>query len=224
MREKRFPGLTFPGYSPSLWEVKTAGIWSNRTDRWHLKSRAESSESGYSTQGMALPTVGRSSNLNIIKTIQMDMPTGQPDLGSPSLWPLFRRFNIVSSWQIKVNYHTYFQMGAFGPRDISARWPLYITSIVYNFGSCRNQYCSGHPPPQTKFLAHRFICPEGQRAGDKRQRRKIEDKGEREGNKGWGDGFLSGVGVGHKGPPLDRRQMWHITKWPLIKVQGEAPC
>jgi len=69
-----------------------------------------------------------------------------------------------------------------------------------------------NPSPQTKFLAHRFICPEGQRAGDKRQRRKIEDKGEREGNKGWGDGFLSGVGVGHKGPPLDRRQMWHITK------------
>ena len=69
--------------------------------------------------------------------------------------------------------------------------------------------------PQDQVLSTKeiYLPSEGQRARNKRQKQKIEDKGEREGNKGEGD-RLSVLGEGGSKDCLwvESRQTWHMGR------------
>ena len=64
------------------------------------------------------------------------------------------------------------------------------------------------------------FAPEGQRAGNKRQREEIEGEGEGKKNKGEGEGIF----FAPEGQRLERRQLWPIGKWQFIKGKRGNPC
>lgn len=72
----------------------------------------------------------------------------------------------------------------------------------------------------TKFSAQRdLFAPEGQRTGNKRQRREAEEQGEEEGNKGEGEGYLS-VGEVLTRLSLDREETG-VTHRPVSAYKGK---
>jgi len=79
------------------------------------------------------------------------------------------------------------------------------------------------PRPSSQHKGNLFV-PEGQRAGNKRQRQEIEDEGEGGRSQGrQGRNFCPGCGAKYC-LWIERKQTWPTGKWRLIKVKEETPC
>ena len=83
--------------------------------------------------------------------------------------------------------------------------------VIQNVNVVRNSICSGPPQSGSQHKGDSF-APEGQSAGDKRQRQEIGNEGEGDGNKGEGGGVFVSEGDCLW---IERRQMQHIGKWVL---------
>lgn len=134
IRETRLIGLTFPGCSPSLPEGP--GGRNLKQQSHHVRGQVHRTVNqcihastvsilyylAYPSQGLAPPMVGRSSHLSIVKTVHMSKPTvDASQIQAVSHFdPFPGDFTLCPVDNPGQPSPCYFQMGAFGPRDICA--------------------------------------------------------------------------------------------------------
>ena len=73
--------------------------------------------------------------------------------------------------------------------------------------ACISVHCVLDMPRPSSQHKGGLFAPEGQRAGNKRQRQEVRDEGEGDGNKGEGERYY----LKNKGLPLDREETANVA-------------